>query len=137
MKMNRMSFLYLIASLFPAGVEGKQTLGSPLSSPDPAKDTPLEMPATELPEWLAFPRVPVLKTEDPVVAWMIGAMLKRQKIEFVYYGGSNAGARRVVSPGSIFTLDEWSPIYVAGYCHLRQEERVFRRDLIMPLEALN
>jgi predicted DNA-binding transcriptional regulator YafY len=96
-----------------------------------------EIPDEALAEWLALPRIPVLASEDPVVVSMINAMLARRNVEFVYYGGSSPGSRRLVSPGLVFALDEWSSIYVAGYCHTRQEERVFRCDRIMPLEMLN
>lgn len=136
MKINRKSFLQIIAALFPAGLAAESALQPRGEKSYAPTDATLELPP-ELAEWLALPRIPVMASEDPVVAWMTNAMLTRRKVEFVYYGGSTPSARRVVSPGLVFVLDEWSPIYVAGYCHLRQEERVFRRDRIMPLETFN
>ena len=135
--MNRKSFLYLFTAWFPTVVVAKQALKPPGSNPTLAAAATFDMPTGALLDWLAARRIPVLQSGDPVVAWMIRAMLRREKIEFVYYGGCSPGARRVISPGLVFTLDEWSPTYVAGYCHLRQEERVFRRDRVMPMETFN
>ena len=134
MKMNRKSFLYLFTALFPTVVVAKQALKPPEL---PATVATFDMPSGVLLDWLVAHRIPVLQSGDPVVAWMIKAMLRREKIEFIYYGGCSPGARRVISPGLVFTLNEWSHTYVAGYCHLRQEERVFRRDRVMPLESIN
>ena len=40
------------------------------------------------------------------------------------------GQERNVSPGVVFQLGGHGPLYVAGYCHLRRAQRVFRVDRV-------
>jgi hypothetical protein len=140
MKLPRRSFFEFLASLtitpfaVAAGVPDVS-----VSTPDLGK---MSLPAFDSPdsallEWLSKPRIPVLETEDHQTAVFIWAMLNRKKVDFIYLGGSTPGKRRIVSPGLVFRLEEWGPVYISGFCHLRGEERVFRVDRVMPSAIVN
>jgi predicted DNA-binding transcriptional regulator YafY len=87
--------------------------------------------------WALRARIPVLDSEDPTVRWVLRAMVAREKIGVVYLGGSDPGRRREISPGFVFELGDDGPVYVSGFCHMRQEERVFRVDRLLPACVLN
>ena len=77
-------------------------------------------------KWLRASRTPVLDTLDPVVEFMIGAVLNQQPIEFKYWGGSEPGQLRRVTPSLVFQIEGRGPMYLAGYCHARQQQRIFQ-----------
>lgn len=82
----------------------------------------------DLKYWQSLPRLPLYVSEDPFVQALIETMRARERFTFIYLGGSTPGGIRQISPGLVFMLDEFPHVYVMGYCHLRQEERVFRLD---------
>jgi hypothetical protein len=50
-------------------------------------------------------------------------------LRFEYFGGSEPGMVREITPESLFRLLEKEDIfYLSGYCHLRKDVRVFRLD---------
>jgi len=126
MKMDRRSFLELIGGL------GVSTLADTHRGLEGTKVRlpTWEFPDEELFQWLKRPRIPVLESPDPVAQFFVGAMFDRGRVEFNYDGGSEPGMRRVVSPGLIFELEEGGPVYFQGYCHTRNEERIFRMDRV-------
>jgi hypothetical protein len=83
-------------------------------------------------EWLRQPRIPVLESAEPVVVGMIDAALRGEEVEFTYFGGSEPGRPRRISPGMVFHLEGSDVLYVSGFCHCRKQERVFRVDRIGP-----
>lgn len=63
-----------------------------------------------------------------VVALLSQAARHRQRVSFHYRTYASAESERTVSPFGIVNLGRrW---YLAGYCHLRQDERIFRIDRI-------
>jgi predicted DNA-binding transcriptional regulator YafY len=82
----------------------------------------------DLQYWQSLPRLPLYVSEDPFVQALIATMKARERFTFIYLGGSTPGSIRHISPGLVFMLEEFPYVYVMGYCHLRQEERVFRLD---------
>lgn len=78
--------------------------------------------------WHSLPRLPVRESENSVVQALIEVMKAGEKFEFAYMGGSSPGAIRRISPGLVFMVLEFPHVYVMGYCHRRQQERVFRVD---------
>ena len=56
--------------------------------------------------------------------------MRNEMLSLRYWGGSTPGQRRHISPGVVFQLGGRGPLYVAGYCHLRRAERVFRVDCV-------
>jgi hypothetical protein len=89
-------------------------------------------PAVEpwLAHWRQLPRHPHWDICDSAAASFIDAALRGETIEFYYDGGATPGQRRKISPGLIFSVEDGGELYVSGYCHERQEERVFRLDRI-------
>jgi predicted DNA-binding transcriptional regulator YafY len=81
-----------------------------------------------LADWRRVHWVPVLNSVHPTAKWLIAAALRGEDVTFRYRGGSTPGAERRVSPGLVFQARGCGLLYVSGYCHLRQRERVFRVD---------
>jgi len=75
--------------------------------------------------WLKAVRSPVFESDDPVLKNLIAAVLRQEPVEFCYWGGSEPGSERRVTPGLVFRVQDFPGHYLAGYCHLRQAERVF------------
>jgi hypothetical protein len=99
--------------------------------------TPDEFPNGELFEWLLKPRLPVLFSEHPIALQLIRASLKGNSVRFIYMGGSTAGRTRKVSPAFLFTFEDDQSIYIYGFCHERQANRIFRVDRIVSEHVLN
>jgi len=84
--------------------------------------------------WLVQPRIPIVASNDPLVAHFIQGMFTGEQITFVYVGGSRPGAPRTISVSLVFRHKTTGGIYIAGYCHDRAANRVFRTDLAMVFE---
>ena len=80
--------------------------------------------------WEARHRIPVLLADESPVAQFVLAGLRGKPIEFVYWGGSEPGRVRKIRITDIFRLDESGPVYVEGFCFMRQATRVFRLDRV-------
>ena len=78
--------------------------------------------------WMKARRTPVFESSDPVVQFLIWSVLNQQPVEFKYWGGSEPGRLRSVMPALVFHVENSVKLYLAGYCHVRQQERVFRVD---------
>jgi hypothetical protein len=87
-------------------------------------------------QWLGQPRIPVVASDDPLVTLFVRGMLTGEKITFVYVGGSVPGAPRTISVSLVFRHETTGGIYIAGYCHSRAANRVFRIDLAMVTQML-
>jgi hypothetical protein len=85
--------------------------------------------------WLVQARIPIVASNDPLVAHFIEGMLTGEKVTFVYVGGSMPGAPRTISVSLVFRHKTTGGIYIAGYCHARAANRVFRTDLAMVFEV--
>jgi predicted DNA-binding transcriptional regulator YafY len=121
MKMTRLGFLYSLIAWLPLSAVAQAQAGV-------EKITPDQLPDEVLRGWLSRPRIPVLESEDPLVQACVAAMLRKERLEMVYLGGSSPGTRRIISPGLVFRLEDSGPVYMSGYCHFRREERTFRVD---------
>ena len=125
--MNRKTFLQWLAGVATLGGQAKALI--PAGQPRAVGLKDLD---PSLAHWLSLPKIPVLKAGDEKTRWLIAAMLNRWTVEFVYTAGSEPGRIRTVSPGLVFTTDSWGPVYVQEFCNVRNEERVFRVDRILP-----
>ena len=85
-------------------------------------------------DWRRGPWVPVQQSVHPTAQRLILAALRHEMLPLRYWGGSTPGRERSVSPGLVFQLSGRGPLYVAGYCHRRRAERVFRVERV---ELLN
>ena len=83
-----------------------------------------------LEKWKRATREPVTESADTTLCRLVSAVENARAMDIVYYGGSTPGARRRISPGLCFRVQGFNGIYLSGYCHLRNAERVFRVDLI-------
>jgi hypothetical protein len=83
-----------------------------------------------LADWRLGPWVPVYESVHPTAQRLILAALRHEMLPVRYWGGSTPGRERSVSPGVVFQLGGRGPLYVAGYCHLRRAERVFRVECL-------
>lgn len=139
MKFSRRLWLKILATFGfgPVPQAGGETAGPRPSLPGACSTPPIDWPDPRLRAWLRQPRLPVLDSSHPQVRLFVWAMLERKPVEFIYLGGSTPGQKRTVSPGLVFKLDELGPVYVAGFCHARGEERVFRIDRVLPVASLN
>src|SRR5262245_36142272 len=83
-----------------------------------------------LADWRPLSWVPVYESVHPTAQRLILAALRHEMLPLRYWGGSTPGRERNISPGVVFQLSGRGPLYVAGYCHLRRAERVFRVDRV-------
>jgi len=132
MKLTRKRFLAALAILtalparllaFPA----KANLGHPKTLTPPRR--PLRL-GPWLGDWRQCHWVPVYESVHPTAQRLILATLRHELLTFRYWGGSTPGVVRNVSSGLVFQAGGYGPMYMAGYCHLRQQERVFRVDRV-------
>ena len=101
MNLSRKSFLNLLAATFAFPWVGWASTGSKqgLHNRKPVALDPW------LREWLRQPRIPVLESAEPVVVRLIDAALRGEEVEFAYFGGSEPGRPRRISPGMVFHLE--------------------------------
>jgi len=83
-----------------------------------------------LADWRQVCWVPVYESVHPTAQRLILAALRSEMLPLRYWGGSTPGRERRISPGLVFQLGGCGPLYVAGYCHLRRAERVFRVERV-------
>jgi predicted DNA-binding transcriptional regulator YafY len=83
-----------------------------------------------LADWRRVRWMPVYESVHPTAQRLILAAMRNEKILLRYWGGNTPGRLRSVSPGVVFQVCGRGPLYVAGYCHLRRAERVFRVDRV-------
>ena len=131
MKFTSKGFLTALAVL--TTLPGK-LLALPFKSrSSPSKPTPPRTP-TRMGSWLGDWRqvrwVPVFESVHPTAQRLIVAALRHEMLTLRYWGGSTPGRERSISPGLVFQLGGCGPLYVAGYCHLRRAERVFRVERV-------
>jgi hypothetical protein len=81
-------------------------------------------------DWRQVSWVPVYESVHPTAQRLILAALRNEMLSLRYWGGRTPGQERHISPGVVFQLSGRGPLYVAGYCHLRRAERVFRVDRV-------
>lgn len=53
------------------------------------------------------------------------AALRNQRVEIRYYGGSQPGKLRTISPAALFMVKDMPQAYMLAYCHTRQANRTF------------
>lgn len=115
----------------------EMNLNSDRSSSVAAVLNPHELPAEKLFYWMMSAKNPVLASDDPIVRMFLAAAIKGERVNFFYLAGSEPGKLRTVSPASVFQHDPEGVIYVAGYCHQRQANRVFRLDRVLSEWVVN
>ena len=98
---------------------------------------PGNFPSEKLFDWLSRPRTPVWVGDDPFLRQLVGAVMERERVSFLYLEGSRPGGLRTISPDLVFQVDNDGPVYVSGYCHDRDQMRVFRFDRMLEATALN
>ena len=98
---------------------------------------PDSFPCEKLFDWLSRPRMPIWVGDDPFLRQLVGAVMERARVSFLYLEGSNPGGLRTISPDLVFQVDNDGPVYVSGYCHDRGKMRVFRFDRMLEAAALN
>ena len=100
MKFSRKSFFQLLATAIALpGIAWKQIGSGQVIPRDPVALEPW------LREWMRQPRIPVLESAEPAVARLIDAALRGEEVEFTYFGGSEPGRPRRISPGMVFHLE--------------------------------
>ncbi len=99
--------------------------GNCSDQPPPTADRPTRS-GPWLGDWRRGPWVPVQQSVHPTAQRLILAALRHEMLSLRYWGGSTPGRERSVSPALVFQLGGRGPLYLAGYCHLRRAERVFR-----------
>jgi hypothetical protein len=98
---------------------------------------PKQFPPERLFYWLAQPRHPVFASPDPMTKMFIEAMFQSKTTQFIYCGGSTPGLSRSIDVSLVFQHEAEGRIYVAGFCHSRQSNRIFALDMIMVIHAKN
>ena len=131
MKFNRKQFFAALAALttWPGKLLGCQSQ----SSSDPTRPAPPDAAGRTglwLADWREVKRVPVFVSVHPTAQRLIIAAQRQEILTLRYWGGSTPGVARQVSPDLVFQLGGYGPLYVAGYCHLRRQERVFRVERV-------
>ena len=101
------------------------------------KFDPKKLPTELLLRWRAAPRFPVLFSDDPLVSICLASIRMAQEIELIYIGGSTPGKPRRISVSLVFQTQTEGGIYVAGFCHDRKANRIFRVDRAMVIHAKN
>ena len=96
---------------------------------------PQEFSSTQLYEWLSRPRIPVLKSNDPLTRVFIESMVTENSAQFIYVGGSKPGSARSIRVSLVFQHEVGGRIYIAGYCEERRSNRIFALDLSMIIHA--
>lgn len=131
MKLTRKQFLAALAILtaLPARLLALSSKTSPPSKQPVTLSIPLRL-GPWLADWRLCNRVPVFESVHPTAQRLILATLRHEMLTLRYWGGSTPGAVRNVSSGLVFQAGGYGPIYMAGYCHLRRQERVFRVDRV-------
>ena len=132
MKLTRKQFLEALAILttLPArllALSSTPTAGGAYH-PTPPSGSPRLGPW--LGDWRLCTRVPVFESVHPTAQRLILAALRHELLTIRYWGGSTPGVVRSVSSGLVFQAGGYGPMYLSGYCHLRQQERVFRVDRV-------
>jgi predicted DNA-binding transcriptional regulator YafY len=97
------------------------------------KSVPPRRPARTGPwlgDWRQCHWVPLGESVHPTAQRLILAVQRHEMLALRYWGGSTPGVARTVSPGLVFQAGGCGPLYVAGYCHLRRQERVFRVERV-------
>lgn len=127
MKLTRKQFLTAIALLasLPArmlGFPAKPTAGRPNHPTPPAGP---RRAGPWLADWRQAQRVPVFESVHPTAQRLILAAMRHEMVVLRYWGGSNPGQERCISPAQVFQLNGSGPLYLSAYCHLRRAERVF------------
>lgn len=101
------------------------------------KFDPKKLPPEFLLRWRAAPRFPVLFSDDPLVSICLTSIRTAEEIELIYMGGSTPGKPRRISVSLVFQTQTEGGIYVAGFCHYRKANRIFRVDRAMVIHARN
>jgi len=83
-------------------------------------------------EWAGKPRLPVWEGGDELERQLVQCVRTGARVRFRYMRGSEPGGEREVSPGLVFRVEGHGARYMAGYCHGRGAERVFRLDGMAP-----
>lgn len=128
MMIDRKEFFARVTALLAAPLLAKAAALRPPA--EPLQPEPGALPPDALERWRNATRTPVRATADPVGARLLAAGERGVAVRIIYWGGTQPGATRTISPGWLFRADGFPGLYVAGYCHRRRAERVFALDRI-------
>lgn len=128
MKLIGKEFMAALRALFtfPARI-----LGHPENKITPPKAIGFRatlFPRLWLADWQQVRRVRVNESVHPIAQRLILATRRHEMLNIRYWSGSTPGQIRTITPTMVFQVSGYGPLYVAGYCHLRRQERVFRID---------
>lgn len=84
--------------------------------------------------WELGQRFRVTRSDDPKVARLLEAADRWEPVEFFYFGGSEPGERRRLTPTLVFVVASYPRVYVAGLCHRRRALRNFETDRMLLIE---
>ncbi len=97
---------------------------------NPAPPRAPEWAGPWLGDWRRVHWVSLFESVHPTAQRLIVAGRRHELLTLRYWGGSTPGAKRNFSPALVFQAGGCGPLYVAGYCHRRRQERVFRVDRV-------
>ena len=83
-----------------------------------------------LEEWRSRVQRSVSVSKSPVSRVLDTAAKTSTPVKIRYFGGSEPGASRYITPIDLLGRGSREPRYVRAFCHLRQTNRTFRIDLI-------
>ena len=84
----------------------------------------------DLDDWKNLEKHSVSFPDNPVAQVLGEAAKKSSPITIRYYGGSQPGSSRSITPLDLFNVGRGDAEYVSAFCHRCQENRTFRIDLI-------
>jgi hypothetical protein len=134
-----------ICGLF-SGSRGAHAV-APMPVSAAADDDRPRLPARDpaVPPWLQHwrrrPRHPLWEAGHPDVVALIRAAELSLPVRLVYFGGSTPGLARWFTPSLVFQVhemeaeDAFAPVYVSGWCHVRQAHRTLRLDRLQLIGA--
>jgi predicted DNA-binding transcriptional regulator YafY len=122
---SRRSFLAAFASLLLAPMAmGKGNARAEAPHRLPPDDLP-DDPA-QLRRWQRARRRALTRSSHPLTRQLLTSISARSTLVLHYYGGSQPGARRTLSPRRLHTVEGFTGSYLVAWCHHRRSERTFR-----------
>lgn len=83
-----------------------------------------------LDRWLRAPREPLGESRNPKANRLLKAVRTETALTVYYYGGSQPGTRRRITPKNVFTVQGYWGVYCEAWCHARETLRTFNLDKI-------
>lgn len=99
---------------------------APAASPEESETLPAwpEGPG-ELVRWREAKRSLLATVNTPTLKTLAEAAAAGERLVVRYYGGTQWGAPREITPGALFRVEGFWPTYLEAFCHDRQAMRTF------------